>query len=190
MPLSSTAPLSAHFTAFELGADKPDANDEIVTNLRLTAAGLERIRSILQSRLQVNTPTHRNRGFRTQQENDDAGGSPTSDHLRGLSGDFVPLDLRNMVDAYTKLRDSYTELGQFDQIIFYPASQHIHAGFGGNRREFRVFLFEGAGGTPILGSDFAQTLAGSVVFAAAKNPLGSIVLVAATVLFLVAVTKK
>jgi len=151
---------------------------------------LERIRSALGGgRLQANTPTHRNRGFRTPAENADVGGSDTSDHVRGLSVDFVPLDFAgSMADAYTTLRES--EIGPFDQIIFYPGSRYIHAGFDGNRQEFRVKLFEGAGGTPLIGSDFAQTLAGSVVYAAQKNPVGSIAIVAATVLFLVAVTKK
>jgi hypothetical protein len=189
MPLASSIPLSDHFTAFELGADKPEANDQIISNLRFSAGRLERIRSALGSRLQVNTPVHRNRGFRTPAENAAVGGSDTSDHVKGLSVDFVPLDFPgSMADAYTTLRD--TEIGPFDQIIFYPGSKYIHAGFDGNRQEFRVKLFEGAGGTPIIGSDFAQTLAGSVVYAAQKNPVGSIVLVAATVLFLVAITKK
>jgi len=189
MPLASSVPLSPHFTAFELGADKPEANDEIIANLRFTAGRLERIRSALAGRLQVNTTTHRNRGFRTPEENANAGGSETSDHIRGLSADFVPLDFPgNMADAYTTLRD--TGIGPFDQLIFYPGSRYIHAGFDGNRQEFRVKLFEGSGGTPIIGSDFAQTLAGSVVYAAQKNPVGSIAVIAATVLFLVAITKK
>ena len=189
MPLASSVPLSDHFTAFELGADKPEANDAIVTNLRFSAGRLERIRAALNSRLQVNTSVHRNRGFRTPEENAAVDGSPTSDHVKGLATDFVPLDFPgNMAEAYARLRD--TEIGPFDQIIFYPASRYIHAGFDGNRREFRVKLFEGTGGTPLIGSDFAQTLAGSVVYAAQKNPVGSIVIVAATVLFLVAATKK
>jgi zinc D-Ala-D-Ala carboxypeptidase len=189
MPLASTLPLSAHFTSFELGADKPEANDRIIANLRFTAAGLERQRSVLNSRLLVNSEKHRNRGFRTQAENTAVGGSPTSDHTEGLSADYTALDFPDgMPEAYRVLRDS--DLGSFDQIIFYPANNYIHAGFGGNRREFRVKLFEGAGGTPIIGSDFVQTLGGSVVYAAKSNPTGSIVLVAATVLFLVAVTRK
>ncbi len=189
MPLASTIPLSPHFTAFELGADKPEANDGIVSNLRFTADGLELIRSALGSRLQVNTSVYRNRGFRTARENESVNGSPTSDHVRGLSADFVPLDFSgNMADAYSRLRES--NIGPFDQLIFYPGSGYIHAGFDGNRREYRVKLFEGSGGTPLIGSDFAQTLAGSVVYAAQKNPVGSIAVIAATVLFLVAITKK
>lgn len=187
MPLASSLPLSPNFKSSELGADKPEATHEIIANLRETAAGLERIRAVL-GRLQVNTPTQRNRGFRTPKENADAGGSPTSDHMKGLSGDFVPLDFPgSMADAYAHLRDA--NLGNFDQIIFYPASKHIHAGFDGNRREFRVKLFEGAGGTPLIGSDFAQTLSGSIAYAAAKNPLGAITVLAAAVLFLVAVSE-
>ena len=195
MPLASTIPLSPHFLASELGADKPEASNAIITNLRVTANGLERIRSALNSRLQVNTPTHRNRGFRTPQENADAGGSPTSDHVEGLSGDFVPLDFMPNANVYTRMAEAYnvlrnSDIGNFDQIIFYPGSGYIHGGFGGNRREFRVKLFEGAGGTPIIGSDFAQTVGGSVAYAAAKNPLGAIAVLAAAVLFLIAVTNK
>jgi hypothetical protein len=189
MSLASSVPLSEHFTAFELGADKPEANDGIVSNLRFSAARLERIRSALDSRLQVNTSVHRNRGFRTPAENVSVSGSDTSDHVKGLSADFVPLDFPgSMAEAYATLRES--EIGPFDQLIFYPGSRYIHAGFDGNRQEFRVKLFEGSGGTPLIGSDFAQTLAGSVVYAAQKNPVGSIVVIAATVLFLVAITKK
>jgi len=189
MSLASSLPLSSHFTAFELGADKPEANDAIVSNLRFTAGRLERIRAALASRLQVNTTTHRNRGFRTPAENVSVDGSSTSDHVRGLAADFVPLDFPGgLADAYTALRES--EIGPFDQLIFYPGSRYIHAGFDGNRQEFRVKLFEGSGGTPLIGSDFAQTLAGSVAFAAQKNPVGSIAVIAATVLFLVAITKK
>jgi hypothetical protein len=189
MPLASTLPLSAHFTYFYLGEDKPEANDRIITNLRYTAAGLERQRSVLNSRLLVNSTKHRNRGFRTEAENESVGGSQTSDHVEGLSADYTALDFPDgMPEAYKRLRDS--DIGSFDQIIFYPAANYIHAGFGGNRREFRVKLFEGTGGTPLIGSDFIQTLGGSVVYAAKANPVGSIVLLAATVLFLVAVTDK
>lgn len=189
MPLASTLPLSEHFTSFELGADKPEAHDGIVGALRYTANKLERIRSALGVRLQVNTTAHRNRGFRTLAENTKAGGSPTSDHMRGLSADFVPLNFSGgMAEAYSRLRSA--DIGTFDQIIYYPGSGHIHAGFDGNRREHRVYLFEGSGGTPIIGSDYAQTLGGSLVYAATKNPVGSIAVIAATVLFLVAVNKK
>lgn len=187
MPLASTIPLSPHFLASELGADKPQAGDGIITNLRHTASRLEIVRAALGSRLQVNTSVHRNRGFRTPAENDRVGGSPTSSHLEGLSADFVPLDVASLTEAYQKLRDS--SLGDFDQIIFYPGSRYIHAGYDGNRREFRVYLFEGAGGTPLIGSDFAQTVGGSLAYAATKNPVASIVVIAAAILFLVAVTK-
>ena len=189
MPLASSIPLSPNFVASELGADKPEANDEIIANLRFSANRLERMRSALNSRLQVNTKVHRNRGFRTLEENASVGGASTSDHLKGLGTDFVPLDFPgSMADAYATLRNS--EIGPFDQLIFYPGSRYIHAGFDGNRQEFRVKLFEGSGGTPLIGSDFAQTLAGSIAYAAEKNPAGAIAVIAATVLFLVAITKK
>jgi len=190
MPLASSLPLSEHFTSYELGADKPEANNDIVTNLRETAAGLERFRQVLQSRLQVNTPSHRNRGFRTPTENDDVGGSPTSDHVKGLSADFVALDFPgDMIDAYQTLKNSGA-LGDFDQVIFYPLKNYIHAGFDGSRKEFRVHFAEATGGTPVLGSNFAQQLGGAVTYAVRGNPVAAIALLAAVIFSLVALNRK
>lgn len=189
MPLASTIPLSPHFLASELGADKPEANDDVLTNLRLTAQGLERIRSVLESRLQANTSRLRNRGFRTPEENASVGGSPTSAHLSGLAADFVALDFRGtMAEAYQTLRDN--DIGPFDQIIFYPTTGHIHVSFDGRRRgEFRVHLAEGVGGTPLLGSDFVQQLGGTVAYAVSVNPVGALAVVFGIILLIAAASK-
>lgn len=192
MPLASTLPLSAHFVASELGADKPEANDTIIANLRFTAERLESVRSVLDSRLLVNDSIHRNRGFRTTTENETVGGSPTSDHTKGLSADVTPLDMLGsgswiwQASAYEILTS--VNFGPYDQIIFYPGDGHIHFGFGPQmRREIRVKLFEGTGGTPLVTSKASFDIGRNLMEAATRNPSGAIVVFAAALMFLLLV---
>lgn len=178
MSLASDLPLSDHFTAFELGADKPEANDLIVANLRFVAQSLERIRTVLNSRLQVNThnPPHLNRGFRPADVNATLPhSSPSSSHIDGLAADVVPLDFPgNMLNAYLRL--SSAEIGVYDQIIYYPLDGHIHIGYGSQlRREHRVFIYEGSGGTPIVSSDTLQALGGNIAQATIGHPFTALV---------------
>jgi len=161
MPLASTAKLTEHFTAFELGADRPEATTLIISNLRITAEALERVRATLGVPLIANTPAELERGFRP---NPTPRSSPTSDHFRGLAGDVVPFNYAGgMFGAYNALRaarDAGT-LGAFDQIILYPLQGHIHVGVGERLRgEFRVYVYEGSGGVPLITADTISALGG------------------------------
>jgi hypothetical protein len=166
MPLASTDRLTTHFTAFELGADRPEATALIVANLRRTAASLEEVRQALGVPLLVNTTTSRNRGFRPPDANAAAGGVATSSHQDGLAADVVPVSFHGgMRAAYDRLKLAHEQgqLGPFDQIILYPIQGHIHVGLGPkSRAEFRVSLFEGQGGTPLVSADTIGALGAQI----------------------------
>lgn len=153
MPLSAAARLAPHFTAQELGADKPEATGEIVANLRLVAEWLEIVRGILGVPLRVTS------GFRTAAQNAAVGGSSRSDHLRGLAADFVPVGLSQFA-AWQILRS--TPLPAFDQIEFEVADGHIHVGLGPKRRlQFLIQVTEGS--FLALTETLAQKLRGAPV---------------------------
>lgn len=161
MPLAPDFRVTPHFTAHELGADKPTANDAIVANLTRTANGLEVVRGILGVPLVMGP----NSGYRTAAQNAAVGGSPTSSHLTGEAGDFTPVGM-SMFAAYRAL-DRARSLGlmpRFDQVIFYPLDGHIHIGFGSQMRgEFRIRDREGY---PLLSADKLDQLPGFVAQAA------------------------
>lgn len=157
MPLPSDERLTQHFTAYELGADRPEAAPYIITNLTSVAQYLEVVRTILgDGRIQVNTPDNSNRGFAPRDT------TPTSSHPLGLAADIVPLDFAgSKLDLFFTLRNARDDgrLPPFDQIIFYPFSRHTHIGLGGRMRgEFRVHLSESTGGTPLATIDNLGTL--------------------------------
>ena len=141
----SATKLSEHFTAAELGADKPEADNAIVANLTMVAAYLEKIRRILSEAAGFEVPLKVNSGFRTEAHNDEVGGSKTSSHLKGLAGDFVPLNTRRpagapkmtMYRANRILRDAIAnkQLPPFDQFIYYPIQGHIHVGLDPSYRK-------------------------------------------------------
>lgn len=157
MPVASGTRLTEHFTAYELGADRPEAAPYIVTNLTTTAQFLEMVRTVLgDGRIQVNTPDNLNRGFAPRDT------TPTSSHPLGLAADIVPLDFPgSKLDLFFTLRNARDDgkLPPFDQIIFYPFSRHTHIGVGARMRgEFRIHLTENAGGTPLATVDNLGTL--------------------------------
>jgi len=188
MPLPSSALLSPHFTAYELGADRPEATLTIVNNLRMVADTLERVRAVLGVPLQANTANHLNRGFRPPDSNIIAGGSPTSDHPRGLAGDIVPLGYAGgMLGAYNALRNAYDagSLGPFDQIILYPIQGHIHVGIGERLRgEFRVYIYEGSGGIPLVSADTIKALGGRATLFITAHPLLSLLVVVVAIVLI------
>jgi len=191
MPLLPAERLSPHFTAYELGADKPEANAVVIANLRRLAADLETVRAVLgNGRLQVNTAAHRNRGFRTADAlpND----SPTTSHDDGDAADFVPLDFSgSKLTAHRLLENAKSQgrLPPFDQIIYYPIQGHIHYGRGPRLRgEFRIYMYEGRGGTPLVSVDNIRNLGAAVgttvsAFVSA-NPLVSLLIVAVITVYL------
>lgn len=141
--LPSNTQLSPHFTAGELRADRPEATAGIVDNLKRVADYLEVIREALGSPLRVTS------GFRPPDYNASVGGSRTSSHMDGLAADFVPINGALLYSSYSKLKAA--NLPPFDQLIYYPIQGHIHIGLGSRmRREVRINLYEGSGGSPLL----------------------------------------
>ncbi len=130
--------LSPNFTLAELARGVPssaiDARE--LANLRTTAEGLERARRVLGVPLSVTS------GIRTDERNDDVGGSDTSSHLQGLAADVAPLGM-TIDAAFDRLMHRRGELGDFDQVIAYRG--HLHLGFGGKvRRSFYRNTTQGA----------------------------------------------
>lgn len=178
MPLAPTTRLSPNFTAFELGADQPGADARVVANLTRLASDVEVVRGVLGGgRLQVNTPTQRLRGFRPDAAL--ATDSPTTSHADGDALDFVPLDFQgSRLDVYNRLKAAKAagQLRPFDQIIFYPVEGHIHYGRGPRMRgEFRIKLYEGQGGTPLISAVNVKAL-GDALVSFAKSPLALLLL--------------
>jgi hypothetical protein len=153
MPLAKSALLAPHFRADELGADEPTADARIVGNLYALASYLESVRAALGVPLRVAS------GYRTSAHNYIVGGAATSSHLDGLAADIIPEGI-SLSDAHSRL--SAANLLPWDQFIFYPIEGHIHVGIGPrSRREIRIRLYEGSGGTPMLSPDLIARLGAS-----------------------------
>lgn len=179
MPLAPTERLTPHFTAYELGADRPEANGFVLANLYDTAQLLESVRAVLGVPLLVNTPDEPDRGLAPRPDN------PTSDHPKGLAADFVPLGYRGgMLSVYEALRAAHDDgrLAGFDQIIFYPLTGHVHAGAGSRMRgEFRIATVEGY---PFISADTIAALGKRFGFASPWSLL--LILAAGFVLLILA----
>lgn len=182
MPLAPNVLVTPHFTAYELGADKPEATDAIVANLRQVAEWMEVARRIIRREIGVTSESDprgkfkmgRRSGFRTPLENLAVGGSPTSDHLRGLSADWTVIDV-SLRHSYDILSAAVKrgELPRFDQLILYPYDGHLHIGLGSQMRgEYRIQLAEG-GKYLVLTADLINKLPGTIV--AAVTAVGSVV---------------
>jgi hypothetical protein len=150
--------LAPHFKAGEFGAQF--APSIYLPNIRRVAQWLEVARGILSQN--VSDPRIRvTSGWRSPERNVSVGGSPSSSHLVGEAADFQTLG-QSQWSAWRKLSTARTNgtLPRFDQIIFYPVTGHIHVGLGSRmRNEFRVRLYEGQGGTPLLSNP--DTLSGA-----------------------------
>lgn len=156
MPLARAVLLAPNFTAGELGADDPTADNRILANLQRVASWLQVGRGVLAVPLRVTS------GYRSPERNVQIGGSETSDHPNGLAADFVPVGI-SQFDAYQSLNAAAKDgrLPAWDQIIYYPVQGHIHVGLGARmRREVRIALKEG--GMPLLSADLADQLRGFV----------------------------
>jgi putative chitinase len=126
--------LSEHFSleefirsdkAKQLGDDnKPTAKH--LENLKLTAAGFEKVRAILGGEaIQIMS------GYRNPVVNKAVGGTPTSAHPQGFAGDFRHASL-SPLECARRLRDSDLK---FDQLILETSRNVVHIGFGpGSRR--------------------------------------------------------
>lgn len=128
MALDPGVLLAPNFTAGELGADNPVIPAAALSNVRyILAPGLQRIRAVLGVPMIVTS------GYRTPEHNSEISGSPTSDHPNGLAADFVAKGLTPYA-AYTLLSQNMDRLGNFDQVIYYAADNHIHVGYGPRMR--------------------------------------------------------
>ena len=134
MALASNARLAPNFTAHELGADKPEATDQVVENLRRVAAWLQVVRD------RFARPVYITSGFRSPVENEQVGGASTSDHPQGLAADFEVQGL-TPYQIYRQLAAEQQAgiLPAFDQIIFYAIDNHIHVGLGAQMRNEVLF---------------------------------------------------
>ena len=116
--------LSEHFTLEEMtfsstaarhGIDN-SAPAEIVEHLKVTAAGLEKVRAFLGA------PLHVDSGYRCPALNNAVGGVPTSAHLTGYAADFLCPSAGAPIDIVHKLMDSGI---RFDQMIQEGTWVHI-----------------------------------------------------------------
>ena len=130
MPLTASAKLAPNFTAHELGADKPEATDAVVANLRRVATWLQAVRDLFGGKRVFVTSA-----FHPPVENEQVGGSPTSDHPNGLAADFE-IEGLTPFQVYRGLADAHTrgDLPDFDQVIFYAIDNHVHVGLGPKMR--------------------------------------------------------
>jgi zinc D-Ala-D-Ala carboxypeptidase len=140
--------LSEHFsleefirsdTAKQLGNDnKPTATH--LANLKVTAAGFEKVRTLLGG-----DPLKIMSGYRNPVVNKAVGGTPTSAHPLGFAGDFrhpslTPLECARMI------RDSDL---MFDQLILETSRKVVHLSF--EPRDRRMVGEQKAGpNTPII----------------------------------------
>lgn len=118
--------LSAHFSLDELtfsqeavrrGIDNtPDAN--VLANLQMLAAGLERVRSLLGYPVDVSS------GYRCPKLNTAIGGSRNSQHIQGLAADFTSRLYGHPFDICKLIEENKYQVG-FDQLIYEGRWVHI-----------------------------------------------------------------
>jgi hypothetical protein len=125
--------LSEHFsleeltfssTAVRLGIDN-QAPAEIVDHLKITAAGLEKVREILGGK-----PLHIDSGYRCPALNKAVGGVPTSAHTTGYAADFVCPEAGAPLDIVKLLSRSHLD---FDQVI--QEGTWVHISFAPTMRQ-------------------------------------------------------
>lgn len=122
-------------TAVKLGIDNTP-NGQQLTNLQFTAECVQAERDYLCEALGHEVQVLFNSGFRCDELNAKVGGSPASDHLKGLAVDpkykrpgyvgYVPTALIIPLLEKSGL--------PFDQYIFYPNQTRFHAGYGNKMR--------------------------------------------------------
>ena len=129
--------LSEHFTLQELTiSDWASRNNvdntptpDIVENLRILAAKLEEIRTVLDQ------PIHVNSGYRSPKVNKAIGGKPTSSHQYGLAAD-IRSDFGTPEQVCTAIMESGIK---FDQLILeFPTPDGggwTHIGVGKQMRQ-------------------------------------------------------
>ena len=104
---------------------------EVFESIRVLAAGLERVRSVLS------VPMHINSGYRSPKLNSALGGSKNSAHMRGLAADFTAVRLGTPKDICAMIMTHAKEIG-FDQIIQEGAWVHIAFPDAGEEPRYEV----------------------------------------------------
>lgn len=130
--------LSEYFTLEELTTSQYAARNnlsnipggEILENLKKTAQKMDHVRRLLGHPVIVSS------GYRSPEVNNAVGGSNTSDHMNGLSVDFICPAFGNVESIVDKIDKSGVE---FDQLIN-EFGKWVHIGFGSKmRRQVKRF---------------------------------------------------
>lgn len=141
--------LSTHFTLEELTAsDKAvrlgidnTPTDEALDALYTTAAGLERVRDV------INAPIIVSSGYRCQKLNSSIGGARSSQHTVGEAADFKAPSFGTPLDVCKELVE-HADYVDFDQLIWEGANAQggswVHISFSdAPRREVLTAKFSG-----------------------------------------------
>jgi hypothetical protein len=133
--------LTPNFTLEELARGET-VSPVVRGNLQRTAEGLQRIRDLLGVPMTITS------GYRPAARNAAVeGASNTSSHLTGLAADFV-VQGRDPYQSWDAIVANLDRVGAFDQLIFYPATGHIHAGYDSRNRR-QLFVKRGATYFPV-----------------------------------------
>lgn len=125
--------LTDHFRLSEFvrssAADRHDLDNtpppEAIYYLRRLAERLETVRDLIGGPIRITS------GYRSPKLNWRVGGSPSSDHVKGLAADFRAPPRMAPRHAFIALRQHHaTGALDYDQLIYYPRTGHIHIGIG------------------------------------------------------------
>jgi zinc D-Ala-D-Ala carboxypeptidase len=144
--------LSRHFTLDEFIASSVAArkgidntpSPEIQGALLNTAAGMERVRSVLGG-----YPIRINSGYRCQKLNSIIGGSPNSQHTKGEAADFICPEFGMPVDIAHALSTHFPDIG-WDQLIL-EFDQWIHISFVTESPRGKILTINRRGTFPGIG---------------------------------------
>jgi uncharacterized protein YcbK (DUF882 family) len=137
--------LSRHFTLQEFLASDYAARHgidntptpEIEGALLNTAAGMERVRAVLQQ------PIHINSGYRCPKLNSAIGGKPSSQHTKGEACDFICPEFGTPFQVARAIAAKAHEVG-FDQLI-YEFGQWVHCSFVDEKPRSHVLTINSKG---------------------------------------------
>lgn len=138
--------LTKHFTFEELtaseladrhGIDNTPASPLILTNLKILAEGLERVRALLGKPVIVNS------GYRSILVNNLLGSKPTSQHTKGLAADIICPSFGTPKDIIKKIISSDIP---YDQVIL-EFDRWIHISFceEGSKPRKQALVINGSG---------------------------------------------
>jgi hypothetical protein len=109
---------------------------ELLSNLRLLARGLDRVRRLLGHPLEISS------AYRCPELNAAVGGVPNSQHAQGLAADFTCPAFGPPLEVARAIRDSGIA---FDTCI-YEYAEWIHLSFTPTPRRRVLTIYDGGGG--------------------------------------------